>query len=155
VTADWGLKRLDVQALRAAVLALLGDFTAAYCLDLVRLAEARAADRSARPVAWGRESRLTAEGVATAFSLSLRRQAALIELRWAALAETRAERLDHLAHAAMQLADCIRQEAQVDDLAADIAAAPSCGVDLAAPPAPSIPPARPVTRANPTDGDAA
>jgi hypothetical protein len=156
VTTDWGLRRLELQALRGAAYALLsGDLDC--CRDLVRSAQARAADRGkSQPEVWRAESRLTAEGVATAFGLCVRRQAALIELRWAALAESRVERVDHLRHAAERLEACGREESSVDALAQAIRSAPSCGFDLAAPPAPTAPPARRVNLPrNPTDGDAA
>jgi hypothetical protein len=114
VVADWGLGRFGAEHVRDALEAVL-DMRPG---SLVRARESvKAAGEAPRaglcvllptPRA---KARLEAAGVAAAFGLSMRRQAVLVELRWAAFAETVVELRGHLDHAAKRLAECIEEAA--------------------------------------------
>jgi hypothetical protein len=110
VAADWELQREGLEHLRIAVDALLRPGLAGLreCADRIDAAYEIDPRGVRRPTA--KRDRLSAQAVAQAFGLSVYRRAALIELRWAAFAETRAELACHLDHAMYRLVEAMAEE---------------------------------------------
>jgi hypothetical protein len=120
VVRDWGLDRPGLERLHVAVRMLIrcglvrGPGASRRLVRLQCVASeiegARSIDpravATAKPFDW----RLAARGVAGAFSLGLREEAALLELRWAAQAETAAELAGHLDQAALRIGEAIAGE---------------------------------------------
>jgi hypothetical protein len=113
VVADWGLGRYGAEDVRAAVEAVLDSRPGSLVRALESVKAAGEVPRAGLCVLLPTRramARLEAGGLAAAFSLSVRRQAVLVELRWAAFAVTVMELRGHLDHAATRLGECIDEE---------------------------------------------
>jgi len=110
VVLDWGLHRAGVEDLRNAVTVLLdgrvGGLKLPTCAELVR--RARAIDPR-RLIGNDCAGRIEPSGLAAAFGLTLRQRAVLVELKFAAFAQTPDELRGHLDHALVRLAGCIQE----------------------------------------------